>query len=149
MAEETQNFEVRTAGDVTPEILEIVRGIVEGWYNEGRIDWEDVWDRVEKSQLDTGQGIDMGTDLLSPAIKEIQKKIRTWGRCTVFETDCVFKTDYKIPAQVIMLCNEKGVHGMTWDVFHKLDNAGELFPYGFGRIVCQKHADEIERHLGN
>jgi hypothetical protein len=74
----SNDFEVRTAEDVTDEVLEIVQGIVEGWYDEGRIDWEDVWDRVEKSVLDDGRGIDMGSDLGSPAILKIKKEIRKW-----------------------------------------------------------------------
>jgi hypothetical protein len=72
------DFEVRTAEDVTDEVLEIVRGIVEGWYDEGRIDWEDVWDRMEKSVLDDGRGIDMGSDLGTPAIRKIKSEIRKW-----------------------------------------------------------------------
>jgi hypothetical protein len=72
------DFEVRTAEDVTDEVMEIVRGIVEGWYDEGRIDWEDVWDRMEKSVLDDGRGIDMGDDLESPAQRKIKKEIRKW-----------------------------------------------------------------------
>jgi hypothetical protein len=72
------DFEVRTAEDVTDEVLEIVRGIVEGWYDEGRIDWEDVWDRMEKSVLDDGRGIDMGGDLGTPAIRKIKSEIRKW-----------------------------------------------------------------------
>lgn len=72
------DYEVRTEDDVTEEILELVQGIVEGWYDEGRIDWEDVWDRMEKRTLEDGRGIDMGTDLASPAIKKIKKHIRKW-----------------------------------------------------------------------
>lgn len=72
------DYEVRTAEDVTPEIIEIVQGIVEGWYDEGRIDWDDVWDRVERTYLDDGRGIDMGTDLGSPAILKIKREIRKW-----------------------------------------------------------------------
>lgn len=78
VAEKAPDFEVRTADDVTPEIIEIVQGIVEGWYDEGRIDWENVWDRVEKIPLDDGRGIDMGEDLDSPAIRKIKKEIRAW-----------------------------------------------------------------------
>jgi hypothetical protein len=72
------DFEVRTAEDVTDEALEMVQGIVEGWYNEGRIDWEDVWDRMDKKVLDDGRGIDMGSDLGSPAIRKIKREIRKW-----------------------------------------------------------------------
>lgn len=80
MADKLPDFAVRTAEDVTPEIIELVRGIVEGWYNEGRIDWEDVWDRMDKSFLGDGRGIDMGDDLASPALRKIQKEIRAWRR---------------------------------------------------------------------
>ncbi|MEV6313575.1 hypothetical protein AB0M10_33940 [Streptomyces sp. NPDC051840] len=76
----TNDFEVLTEEDATPEIIEIVKGIVEGWYDEGPIDWEDVWDRVEKRQLDDGRGIDMGTDLGSPAIKKIKREIAAWRK---------------------------------------------------------------------
>lgn len=74
----TEDFEVRTEEDVTEEILEIAQGIVEGWYNEGRIDWGDVWDRMEKRTLEDGRGIDMGSDLGSPAITKIKREIRKW-----------------------------------------------------------------------
>jgi hypothetical protein len=80
VSERLPDFEVRTAEDVTPEIIEIAQGIVEGWYDEGRIDWEDVWDRMEKSFLDDGRGIDMGEDLDSPAIRKIKKEIRAWRK---------------------------------------------------------------------
>jgi hypothetical protein len=73
------DFEVRTAEDVTDEVLELVKGIVEGWYDEGRIDWEDVFERLEyKRTLDDGRGIDLGEDLNSPAIKKIKSEIRKW-----------------------------------------------------------------------
>ncbi|MFE4681615.1 hypothetical protein ACFRNJ_12355 [Streptomyces sp. NPDC056721] len=72
------DFEVLTAEDVTDEVLEMVQGIVEGWYDEGRIDWEDVWDRMDKRVLDDGRGIDMGSDLGSPAIRKMKREIRKW-----------------------------------------------------------------------
>lgn len=78
MAEPKPDFEVRNVEDVTDEVLEIVKGIIEGWYDEGRTDWENVWDRVEKVPLDDGRGIDMGEDLDSPAIRRIKKEIRAW-----------------------------------------------------------------------
>jgi hypothetical protein len=72
------DFEPRSEEDVTEELLEIVQGIVEGWYDEGRIDWEDVWDRMDKAVLADGRGIDMGGDLGTPAIKKIKREIRKW-----------------------------------------------------------------------
>lgn len=73
-----EDFKVEAAEDVTEEVLELVRGIVEGWYDEGPIDWENVWDRMDKSFLEDGRGIDMGEDLGSPAIRKIKREIRKW-----------------------------------------------------------------------
>lgn len=55
---------------VTDELVEAAYEIVDGWYQEGRIDWEDVWDRLERQQ-----DLDLGTDLLSPELKEIKKRV--------------------------------------------------------------------------
>ena len=65
-----------TADDVTEEMVEIVRGILEGWYNEGRIDWEDVWDRAERIPLDDGTELDLPQDLGSPVYKALKKRAR-------------------------------------------------------------------------
>ncbi|MCC3766490.1 hypothetical protein [Streptomyces sp. UNOC14_S4] len=73
---EHKDYEVVTVENVTDEILEMVQGIVEGWYNEGPIDWGDVWDRLEKYRLDDGRGIDMGGDMSSPAMQKIKREIR-------------------------------------------------------------------------
>lgn len=66
------------AEDVTDEVIEIVQDIIEGWYNEGPIDWEDVWDRMDKVVLDDGRGIDLGDSLDSPAMRKIKREIRKW-----------------------------------------------------------------------
>lgn len=65
--------------DVTDEIIDIVLGVVEGWYNEGRIDWEDVWERAEGAELADGTELDFGTDLDSPAMRKIKERIRALG----------------------------------------------------------------------
>jgi hypothetical protein len=65
-----------TAADVTDEMVNIALGIVEGWYDEGRIDWEDVWDRMDGAELNDGTWLDMGTDLLSPALAKIKSEVR-------------------------------------------------------------------------
>jgi len=62
--------------DVTDEIIDIVLDVVEGWYNEGRIDWEDVWDRAKGAELADGTELDFGTDLDSPAMRKIKERIR-------------------------------------------------------------------------
>jgi DNA-binding PadR family transcriptional regulator len=74
----TKDHRIVEADDVTEEILEQVKGIVEGWYDDMSIDWEDVWDRMEKRVLNDGRGIDMGEDLGSPAIKKIKREIWKW-----------------------------------------------------------------------
>jgi hypothetical protein len=70
------DFAPRAAEDVTEELVQQAVDIVDGWYNEGRIDWEDVFDRLEKHTLDNGQGIDLGEDLGSPALKTLQRRVR-------------------------------------------------------------------------
>jgi hypothetical protein len=62
--------------EITEEVEEIVRGVVDGWYSEGRIDWENVWERVDGSTLDDGSRLDLGTDLMSPAIRTLKTMIR-------------------------------------------------------------------------
>lgn len=59
------------ATDVTDEIMELIYSIVDGWYQSGRIDWEDVIDRAE----DMGD-LDFGDSMVSPAIKKIKSRIR-------------------------------------------------------------------------
>lgn len=67
---------IHAADDVTDEILDVVREVIEGWYNEGRIDWPDVWDRAEGAELADGSILDLGTDLVAPALVKIQRIIR-------------------------------------------------------------------------
>ncbi|WP_274032438.1 hypothetical protein [Streptomyces sp. MMBL 11-1] len=80
MADGLPDFEVVTTEDVTPEIITLIKSLVTSHYEDEPIDWEDIWDRAEKRRLDDGRGIDMGTDLGSPAIVQIKKEIRTWRR---------------------------------------------------------------------
>jgi hypothetical protein len=70
----------QTAKDVTEEMLETVRDIVEGWYNDGPIDWEDVWNRADGTRLDDGTYLDMGDTNDSPAMRKIQRVIRAERR---------------------------------------------------------------------
>lgn len=67
---------VTTAEQVTEEIIELVRGIESGWYNDKPIDWEDVWDRIEGSTLNDGTRLDLGTESDSAAMRKIQRIIR-------------------------------------------------------------------------
>ena len=59
----------------TSEILEAAESIYDGWYADTRIDWDDFLDRLESYT-----GVDLGSDLLSPTIKAIQKHIRAYKR---------------------------------------------------------------------
>lgn len=57
-----------------PAIKEAVEQVCEGWYSEGRIDWEDFLDRVENLS-----DVDLGCDTTSPlirAIKNYARKVR-------------------------------------------------------------------------
>lgn len=74
------DFEVRTAADVTDEVMKIAQGIIGGWYDKGLIDWEDVWYRMDKSFLEDGRGICMGESMDSPAIRKIKRQISAWRR---------------------------------------------------------------------
>jgi hypothetical protein len=66
--------------------MEIVFDVVDGWYQQGRIDWEDLLDRVEGSDLEDGSKIDFGNGLnedgtdVSPAIKKIKSLVRKYRR---------------------------------------------------------------------
>lgn len=68
--------EVRTADDVTDEIIEIVMSVVDGWYQTGPIDWEDLLDRVDGNELADGTMIDFGDSLDSPAIRKVKRVVR-------------------------------------------------------------------------
>lgn len=70
------DYAPRTADDVTDELVRIAVDIVDGWYSEGRIDWEDVFDRIERSPLDDGREIDLGTDLGSAALTALKRRVR-------------------------------------------------------------------------
>lgn len=66
---------IRTAADVTEDVTQAVWEVVEGWYLDRPIDWEDVFDRAERwSDLDFGQDWD------SPAIRKIKRTVREWKR---------------------------------------------------------------------
>jgi hypothetical protein len=72
------------ATDVTEEVLDAARNIVDGWYDDSPIDWENVWDRMDGQSFDSwpesdGRGwlhICMGAEDSSPAMRKIQRTIR-------------------------------------------------------------------------
>ena len=76
MNTEVTYTEVTAATHVTDEVMDYARSIVEGWYNEGRVDWEGVWDRMDGSRLNDGTTLDLGGQMDSPAMRKIQRQIR-------------------------------------------------------------------------
>lgn len=72
----TPDYAPRTADDVTEELVQQAVDVVDGWYAERRIDWEDVYDRLEKHTLEDGRGIDLGGDLGSPALVALKRRVR-------------------------------------------------------------------------
>jgi hypothetical protein len=65
-----------TKEDVTDELVGMAYEICDGWYQDTRIDWENVLERMDKQTLADGRGIDWGDDWLSPAIKELKRRVR-------------------------------------------------------------------------
>ena len=72
--------EIRSADDVTDEVIEIVLSVVDGWYQTGRIDWEDLLDRVDGNELADGSKIDFGCDMLSEAIRKVKTIVQNHRR---------------------------------------------------------------------
>lgn len=66
--------EPKTADDVTAEMIGLVSEKVNGRYAEGRVDWEDVWDRTDDALLDDGTRLDLGTDTSSPALRKLKSE---------------------------------------------------------------------------
>jgi hypothetical protein len=68
------------ADQVTEEILKFFYDVVDGWYQTGRIDWEDLLDRVDGAELEDGTILDLGNSMVSPAIVKIKKCVRDYRR---------------------------------------------------------------------
>lgn len=66
---------MRKAEDATDEIKAFALEVVDGWYADERIDWDDVWDRMDGRELDDGTYLDLPeTD--NPAMRAIKKHVR-------------------------------------------------------------------------
>ena len=79
----TNYITVTDAAHVTDEILTLVREICDGWYLDKPIDWEDVWERVEKTPYPTfGSYVDLGPEVNTPAMRAIQRAIRAERRAS-------------------------------------------------------------------
>lgn len=66
--------------EVTDEVKQMAYDIVDGWYQEGRIDWEDVWDRLDGSKLADGTELDLGNDLTSPELQQLKRAVQKMRR---------------------------------------------------------------------
>ena len=63
---------IKTATDITPELLEMVEVIFDGWFiDEARIDWHAFLDRLELMGL-----YDLGGTMDNDAIRVIKKYVR-------------------------------------------------------------------------
>jgi len=67
---------IHEAADVTDEILDACEDIVDGWHGDGRVDWEDVIDRLDGYHLADGSLLDLGSNAESGAIRHIKRVIR-------------------------------------------------------------------------
>jgi hypothetical protein len=62
---------------VTDEIVEMVLELVDGFTADGeRVDWVDIWERLDRYTLADGRGIDSGDSLISPALEAIKRRVR-------------------------------------------------------------------------
>lgn len=66
--------ELTNESHITDEIVVIVAEVLRGWYPDSRVDWEDVWDRVDGTLLHDGTRLDLGNDLTSPVLKSLRRK---------------------------------------------------------------------------
>lgn len=60
---------------ISAELAENIESVVDGWYSETRIDWDDFLDRVE-----TYAGVDLGDSMDSPLIRAIKKHARAYKK---------------------------------------------------------------------
>lgn len=68
---------VRTAEDVTPEILGMASMVVTAWFASNRtLPWLEVWDRMDGRQLSDGTYLDLGSDLSTSAFVKLKQHIR-------------------------------------------------------------------------
>jgi len=66
---------ITAADDVTEEMLDVFWEIVQGWYSDTKIDWDDVFARVEHCS-----NWDFGSEWDTPAIRKIKREMKTRKR---------------------------------------------------------------------
>lgn len=64
------------AADVTEEMIKAATDILTGWYADGKACWEEVWDRMDGMELKDGSILDLGNELLTPALAKIEREAR-------------------------------------------------------------------------
>lgn len=71
----TEYHTIRSDADISDEIVALALDIVDGWYPSGRVDWGDLWDRLDGAVLDSGAVLDLGNDLakLEPLKRRVKK----------------------------------------------------------------------------
>ncbi len=79
MADRTLN-DLMQSPELTAEIMVMAMEIVDGWYQTGRINWGDVWDRLDGAELSNGDRIDVGGDLLAPELARIKNHVNAERR---------------------------------------------------------------------
>ncbi|MFE9412276.1 hypothetical protein ACFYN0_26310 [Streptomyces sp. NPDC006704] len=76
----SDDYAPRTADDVTEELVGTAASTVLSNFPDfpdgPPVDWEDVFDRVDGRTLDDGRTIDLGSDLNSPALKALKRRVR-------------------------------------------------------------------------
>lgn len=76
----SEYIEILKREDVTDEVLAVVEHVYDGWFTDGRINWDDFLERMDGSVLESGEKIDMGPELDSPAIRKIKAHVRKLRR---------------------------------------------------------------------
>lgn len=77
-AKETRYTEVTAREDVTQEILDLAEYAAS--FQDDRIDWEDVWDRMDGAMLSDGTRLDLGRSSDSSAMRAIRRHINAARR---------------------------------------------------------------------
>lgn len=73
--------EIRSAEDVTDEILHIAESTYDDWFaDDDRVDWEEFVDRMDGTHLQDDTRLSMGNQMDSPAITMIKKHVREYRR---------------------------------------------------------------------
>lgn len=72
----TEYTSPQTAEDVTEEMIQMARNVVDGWYEGRRVDWDDVWSRLDGSSMEDGTQLDLPQDLLSPVFAVLRREAK-------------------------------------------------------------------------